>query len=290
MREFAEKVAVVTGAASGIGRALAQKLAAQKMKLAVADVDEAGLEETAELLRAAGAEVLPVRTDVTLQESVDALADRCFAEFGAVHVLCNNAGVLASGLSWEMPVDDYRWVLGVNTYGVIHGVRSFVPRMLAQDCEGHIVNTASMAAVTSLPFTSVYHMSKHAVLAFSESLYHELTQTGTKLRVSVLCPELVKTSIDTSERSRPAHLASSDGSGAASPASKLVMKALAEGMQQGLPPEEMAERVFNAIREEKFYILSEETWRDICNTRLDDVRTGRNPTFCVPGGNVPSAE
>lgn len=282
MQEFSKKIAVVTGASSGIGRALALESARQGMRVVIADVDEAGLDETARLLEELGCPALCVPTDVTRPESVDALADAAYDRFGAVHLLCNNAGVIVGGSSWEIPIEDYQWVLGVNTFGVVHGVKSFVPRMLAQDCEGHIVNTASMAAVTSLPFTAAYHMSKHAVLALSECLYHELTLTQSKLRVSVLCPELINTGIDRSERSRPAHLAHHDPDAGPSASAALVMQALREGMQRGLDPEVMADRVFAAVRDERFYILSEESWRDICNTRLDDIRLGRNPTFRAP--------
>lgn len=282
MQEFSNKIAVVTGASSGIGRALALESARQGMRVVIADVDEAGLDETARLLEDLGSPALCVPTDVTRPESVDALADAAYERFGAVHLLCNNAGVIVGGASWEIPIEDYQWILGVNTFGVVHGVKSFVPRMLAQDCAGHMVNTASMAAVTSLPFTAAYHMSKHAVLALSECLYHELTQTQTKLRVSVLCPELINTGIHRSERSRPAHLALQDPDARQSASAALVMQALSEGMQRGLAPEVMADRVFAAVRDERFYILSEESWRDICNTRLEDIRLGRNPTFCVP--------
>jgi len=282
MRQFKGRVAVVTGAASGIGRALACESARRGMRVVVADLDEAGLEGTAGLVRELGAESLPVTTDVTRPESVDALADAAYARFGAVHLLCNNAGVIVGGSSWEVPIEDYQWVLGVNTFGVVHGARSFVPRMLAQQSEGHIVNTASMAAVTTLPFVAAYHMSKHAVLAFSECLYHELTQTQTRLGVSVLCPELVNTGIGHSERSRPVHLANPDPDAKPPASAELVIQALRQGMQRGLDPQEMADRVFAAVRDEKFYILADEGWRDLCNTRLEDIRLGRNPTFCVP--------
>jgi NAD(P)-dependent dehydrogenase (short-subunit alcohol dehydrogenase family) len=279
MREFRDRVAVVTGAASGIGRALAERLAAEGMKIVLADVEEARLREADEALRAAGARTLAVPVDVSRAEQVEDLAERAFSEFGGVHVLCNNAGVIAAGLSWEAPLSDYEWMLGVNLWGVVHGVRSFVPRMLASGEEGHVVNTASMAGVTTMPFASIYHMTKHAVVAYSECLYHELAIAGGRLSVSVLCPEVIDTRIAEAGRNRPAALQEQEP---LTPQAEVVMKTLVERTHTGLPPERMAERVLQAIRDERFYILSEDAWRRACNLRLDDVREGRNPTFAPP--------
>src|SRR5262249_14844944 len=163
----------VTGGASGIGRALAETFGREAMKVVLADVESGALAAAARELGASGVDVLAVETDVTRPADVDRLAERTLARFGAVHVVCNNAGVSAGGLSWSAPLEDYQWMLGVNMWGVIHGVRTFVPIMLRQGDEGHVVNTASMAAVTALPYAAAYHMSKHAVLALSEVLYHE---------------------------------------------------------------------------------------------------------------------
>ena len=283
MKELREKVAVVTGAASGIGEALAERFAEEGMKLVLADVDGAGLEDLAKRLEARGCETLVVPTDVSRPEEVDALADKAFEAFGQVHVVCNNAGVFSAGSSWETPLEDYQWVLGVNTFGVIHGVRSFVPRLIAQDSEAHVVNTASMAGVTSMPFVAAYNMSKHAVVAMSEVLYHELSLTQSKVKVSLLCPEAIATRIDDAERCRPEQYRGEEDA-AANPAKESVLGALSATVRDGLPPSVMADRVVNAIREERFYILSDEKdWRRACNTRLDDVREGRNPTFAPPG-------
>lgn len=283
MNEFEDKVAVVTGAASGIGRALAEKFAAAGCRLMLADMDDAGLEETRALAEKHGVKVEVRHCDVSRQESVDALADASFEGFGAVDILCNNAGVLSGGLCWEVDIKDYEWQLGVNTFGVVHGVRSFVPRMIAQDTPGHVVNTASMAALTTMPFAGAYHMSKHAVLAFSECLYHEMKVTQSKLGVSVLCPELIDTGIAKSERVRPESYKNSDGAPPITESGKLVVGALADGMaKSGLDPSVMADRVFDAIQQDRFYILAEDSWRDACNTRLEDIRLGRNPTFSPP--------
>lgn len=281
MQDFTDKTAVVTGAASGIGRALALKFAGAGCKVVAADVDAAGLEETRKQVEATGADVITTHCDVTRQDALDACADAAYEAFGAVHILCNNAGVLAGGTCWELPVEDYQWQLAVNTLGPIHGVRSFVPRMLAQETEGHIVNTASMAALTSMPLSGAYCLSKHACLAFTESLYHELKET--KLGVSALCPELINTGIAKSERVRPEGYQHRDKDYVVSAAGKMVVEALATGMRDGgLDPSVMADRVYDAIREDRFYILAEDAWRDACNQRLDDIRLGRNPTFTPP--------
>jgi NAD(P)-dependent dehydrogenase (short-subunit alcohol dehydrogenase family) len=277
---FAGKVAVVTGAASGIGLALCRAFGDQGMKVVLADVQADALEGARSALEKRGVEALAVRTDVSRADDVRNLAERTLDAFGGVHVVCNNAGVFAAGLSWESPVEDYEWVLGVNLWGVIHGVRSFVPILLAQGGEGHIVNTASMAALTSMPYSAAYCMSKHAVLALSESLYHELRQRQAKIGVSALCPEVIATNIHRSERNRPEHLRAKDESG--SPERDMVQKALDDTLHLGVPPDVIAERVLRGIRENRFYILAEDAWLDTCHARLDDIREGRNPTFAPP--------
>jgi NAD(P)-dependent dehydrogenase (short-subunit alcohol dehydrogenase family) len=273
-------VAVVTGAASGIGRALAARFAAEGMKVVLADVEPGALAAAARELAAGGCETLAVETDVARADQVEALARRTLDAFGAVHIVCNNAGVFTGGPCWEAPLADYDWVLGVNLWGVIHGIRSFVPILLAQGGEGHVVNTASMAALTTLPYAGIYHLSKHAVLALSECLHHELALRGSQVRVSALCPELVATRIDAAERNRPAHLRSEAGAG---PERELVRQAIAAGVAQGTPPATIADRVLDAIREERFYVLSHDSWRRSSEVRAEDIRLARNPTLAPPG-------
>lgn len=281
MDKLTGRVAVVTGGASGIGRALAEMFGREGMKVVLADVEGGPLAETVRSLTDRGVEALGVETDVTKPEQVDRLAQRTLETFGGVHVVCNNAGVFAGGLCWSQPLEDYQWVLGVNMWGVIHGIRTFVPIMLERGDEGHVVNTASMAALTANPYAAAYHMSKHAVLALSEVLYHELRGLGAKIGVSALCPEAVATHIDDAERNRPAALRVKHPLPA--PDVELVNGAIRAAVAGGIPTEIIAARVLNAIREERFYVLSDaDAWRRSCESRLDDIRLVRNPTFVPP--------
>jgi len=284
VRELRDRVAVVTGAAGGIGRALAEAFAAEGMAVVLADLDGGALREVERALASAGARALAVPTDVARADQVSALAERALAAFGAVHVVCNNAGVFAAGPSWQAPLSDYEWVLGVNLFGVIHGIRTFVPILLDQKVEAHVVNTASMAALTSMPLTAAYTASKHAVLAVSETLYHELRGRGAPIGVSALCPEAVATGIGHSERVRPPHLRRKAGEGEG-PEFALVEQAIRGAIAQGTPPGQIAARVLRAIREDRFYVLPErdDPWLGACDARLEDVRTRRNPTLAVPG-------
>jgi len=284
MDELDGKVAVVTGAASGIGRAMSERLAREGMRLSLADVESRALEEAASALRAHGTEVTTSLTDVSQADAVQSLAERTLEAYGAVHVVCNNAGVFAGGLSWEAPLSDYEWILGVNTWGLIHGIRSFVPILLRQGQPAHVVNTASMAAVTAGPLSGAYFMSKHAVLALSETLYFELQQRDVPIGVSVVCPELVDTRIGDAQRNRPEHLSRKDQA-PASPERDLVEDAIRQATATGIDPSEIAERAVAAIREDRFYVLAPEgnPWRDACHRRLDDIRLARNPSAGPPG-------
>ena len=185
MRDVVGKVAVVTGGASGIGRGMAEVFGATGMKLVIADVDEARAAETARALEATGVEVVSVRTDVANQAEVDALARRALDAFGAVHVVCNNAGVAYGGLpTWESTLDDWKWVVGVNLMGVVHGVRTFTPILIEQG-EGHIVNTASIAGLITSAGNALYGVTKHGVVALSEALFNELAALASNVHVSV---------------------------------------------------------------------------------------------------------
>jgi NAD(P)-dependent dehydrogenase (short-subunit alcohol dehydrogenase family) len=279
MKDFKSRVAVITGAASGIGRALAERCAREGMKVVLADVEPGALAEAEANLQAGGGTALAVRTDVSQAKDVEALAQKTLEAFGAVHLLCNNAGVATSGtVVWESSLTDWEWVIGVNLWSVIHGVRTFVPIMLAQDTECHIVNTASMSGLISFPRGSVYAETKHGVVTLSETLHHELAERGGKVKVSVLCPGLVKTRIMDCARNRPERLAATAPMG---PVEAAGWETLRQQLQTGMPPAQVADAVFQAIREERFYILTHPAGKDWIRARLEDILQERNP---IPPG------
>jgi NAD(P)-dependent dehydrogenase (short-subunit alcohol dehydrogenase family) len=275
MKDFKGRVAVITGAASGIGRALAERCAHEGMKLVLADVEPGPLAEVEANLQAGGSTALAVRADVSQAKDVEALAQQTLEAFGAVHLLCNNAGVATSGTVWESSLTDWEWVIGVNLWGVIHGVRTFAPIMLAQDTECHIVNTASVSGLVSFPRSSIYAVTKHGVVALSEVLHRDLAERGGKVKVSVLCPGLVKTQIVDCARNRPERLAAT---APLDPVAAAGWETLRQQMQTATPPAQVADAVFQAIREERFYILTHPEGKDWIRTRLEDILQERNPT------------
>ena len=279
MQDFDGKVAVVTGAASGIGLGLARRFAAEGMKVVLGDVEKGALETAVSELQASGAEVEGVVTDVTDPAQVQALADAAMSRFGAVHVVCSNAGVGGGGLSWEVPLTTWEWVIGVNLWGVIHGVRTFAPLLIGQP-EGHIVNTASVAGLVAAPFMGPYNASKHAVVGLSETLHHELAMMAPHVKVSVLCPGWVNTNIADSGRNRPVHLQSDesvDGAGS---------EMLRQFLEQGMSPDVVAGKVFEAIRAEQFWILTHDDeadfWVGAANRRIRSLETRSNPELGLP--------
>ena len=275
MQGLRDKVAVVTGGASGIGRALVDRFAADGMKVVVADVDPGALETTAREVGARGADVLAVRTDVSKPGDVEALARATLGRFGKVHVLCNNAGVSVGGPMWEHTLDDWQWVLGVNLWGVIHGIRTFVPIMLRQGEPAHVVNTASLAGLSSNPFLGVYNATKHAVVTLSETLAQELAALAAPVKVSVLCPGFVRTGIADSHRNRPAEFA--DGADRLRP--EAFEQAIRAAIADGLPPSDVAGLVAKAIREERFYVLPHpELTKTRVRARMEGILEGRTPT------------
>jgi len=282
MKEFKDKVAVVTGSASGIGRGLAERSAREGMKVVLADVEEQALAQAEKEMKAAGASVLTVLTDVSKASDVAALAQKTLDTFGGVHLLCNNAGVSAGGLLWESTQADWEWVMGVNLWGVINGVRTFTPIMLEQDTQCHIVNTASMAGLISSSGNGIYAVTKHGVVALSETLYHQLAQVGANVNVSVLCPGLINTQIMDCARNRPAGLQND-------PAVEMKIRETPEyqaaeemmrlALAGGMPPIEVADCVFNAVIEEKFYILANaDPFKPMALLRMEDVVQEPNPT------------
>lgn len=279
MKDFRGKVAVITGGASGIGRAMAERFAAEGMKIVIADIEQSMLDKTSEEIRAKNADVMAIRVDVSKADEMDALCIKAYEAFGKVHVLCNNAGVGIAGLSWQHSLHDWEWVMGVNLWGVIHGIRLFVPKMLAQNEEGHVINTASMAGLISGPTTAIYGVTKHAVVTLSETLHHEFKLTQSKLRCSVLCPAWVKTGIAESERNRPEALTVAPAKQLKSPIGEATREMVKKLIGVGLTPEQVAERVFEAVRDEKFYILTHPEWKDRIKVRMEDILAEREPTY-----------
>jgi len=281
MNDFHGKVAVITGAGSGFGREFARIGAGLGMKLVLADVQADALAAMQAELEAQGTQVLARVVDVADGARVEALAEAATQAFGPIHLLFNNAGVAASGLLWESSERDWQWALGVNLWGVIHGVRAFVPRMLEAakadpDYRGHVVNTASMAGLLNPPASGVYNVSKHAVVALSETLHHDLGLVSDQVHASVLCPYFVPTGIHQSQRNRPDELAN-----AAPPtrsqqvAQAMVDKAVTSGR---ISAEQVARMTFDAIREQRFYIVSHPQALDGVRLRADDILALRNPT------------
>lgn len=275
MKNLRGKTAVVTGGSSGLGRAMALAFAREGMQVAVADIAQAGLNAVVSELAALGVRAIGVRTDVSKAEEVDALAARVLEEFGGVHVVCNNAGISPLGAAWENTRADWAWILGVNLWGVIHGVRAFTPLLIDQD-EGHIVNTASVAGLINPPGSAMYNVSKHAVVALTETLFHDLGERGSKVGCSVLCPAYVPTGIANPERSRPAEFANParDKSATQRAKEEMLKKAVRSGR---LSAEDIGAAVLEAIKTDRFYILTHPRINGAIRARMDDILEGRPP-------------
>ena len=277
METFQDKVAVITGGGSGLGLAMARRFAREGMRLVLADVQADALAGAVAEFEAAGTPVLGVRCDVSRQADVDALRDAALDRFGKVHVLCNNAGVAPGGLAWESTLEDWQWCLGVNVYGVIHGLRSFVPQLIAQNEPAHIVNTASVAGLLSPPGMAIYCVSKHAVVTLTECLHHDLASKTDLVKASVLCPAYVPTGISDSERNRPAELRNAPRE--PTPDDLAREEALRHAVKSGrITADDVAERVFEAVRDERFYILTHQKIKGAIETRMQDILLERAPT------------
>ena len=280
IKDFAGKTAVLTGAGSGFGLECARIGARLGMRLVLADVQQDALDRAAAEMQAAGAQVLAQQVDVSDATQMEHLAQRVQERFGAPHFVFNNAGVGAGGLIWENTVQDWRWVLGVNLWGVIHGVRLFTPMMLeaAQkdpSYRGHIVNTASMAGLLNPPNMGVYNVSKHAVVSLSETLYQDLSLVTDQVGASVLCPFFVPTGIQHSERNRPGELAAAQPTRSQLIGQAMTDKAVGSGK---VTAAEVAQLVFDAVAAGQFYIYSHPKAIASVQTRLEDVMQARNPT------------
>ena len=277
MKEFNDKVAVVTGAASGIGQAIARRCALEGMRVVLADIEEATLSQTALEFKSAGANIHSVVTDVSKIGDVEELAQRTLEAFGAVHVLCNNAGVGAGSTAWETTNHDWAWTLNVNLWGVLHGIHAFLPIMIAQEEESHIINTSSIAGLLPYHGVAPYHVSKHAVVAFSEKLFYDLGENQGKIKVSVLCPGWVQTRILESERNRQLEFQNNLAEIVITPEMEATLREFQEAVENGLSPDVVADTVFQAVHNNRFYILTHPEFTPIVEARLNAITMGMNP-------------
>ncbi len=282
MQDLKGKVAVVTGAASGIGFGLVNRFARAGMKVVMADVEQPALDGAAASLKRQNHDVIAVLTDVSKPEAVQALAEKTLETYGKVHILCNNAGVggLFTVPMWETTIKDWQWTLGVNLWGPVNGIRTFVPIMLRQDEEAHIVNTASIAGIT--PGSRIYGVTKHGVVALSEALNTNLRQIDSKIGVSVFCPNRVKTKMPFAYRNRPPELLD-EASAPPPPAEREASERLFKNSEEhGMEPGDAANLVLNAIRENQFWILTSDESHEVIRNRAEDIIERRNPTLRPP--------
>jgi len=285
MELSAGRIAVVTGAAGGIGRALADRFASAGMHVVLADVDEEGLAVTAASVTGQGVEALVVPTDVSVEGAVQALATATVERFDRVHVVCNNAGVATQADPWFGPLSAWEWVMGVNLWGVIHGIRAFLPYLVTEG-EGHIVNTASIAGL--LPgLTPSYDATKHAVVALTEDLYTTLTAMGVPVGVSVLCPGWVQSGIMDAERNWPAHLGDPPPQAFAS---EIVTNHVRRAVAEGLPAATVADLVADAIAEERFWVFPHPEFVDVAELRWRTIVEGQNPAGLADVPGLPPSE
>jgi|EndMetStandDraft_4_1072995.scaffolds.fasta_scaffold218212_2 NAD(P)-dependent dehydrogenase (short-subunit alcohol dehydrogenase family) len=276
MQELTGKVAVITGGGSGIGRALARRFAAEGMKVVLADRDEVKMRSVEVELSEQGTEVLPVVVDTSIEADLQRLADETMRRFGGAHVLCNNAGVVGKGDAWRSPMSSWEWVIGINLYGVIHGIRAFLPIMEDQG-EGHIVNTASMAGLVAVPGAAPYNVTKSGVVALSEGLFLELAATGSPVKVSALCPGFVNTPLLTDQQWTD-RLGADPGE-AQTPMAQMMREIFRQGLDEGIDANDVAEQVVAAIRAERFWILTHADMRHIPVERMQRAAAQENPAL-----------
>jgi len=277
MQDFQGKTAVITGAAAGIGKAIAERCAKEGMKIVISGINLENIQPLEAQLKSEGTEVLAIRADVSKREDIYNLADAAFETFGAVHLLVNNAGVGAGPTIWESTWNDWEWVIDVNLWGVINGLKIFIPRMLEQETEGHVLNLASMAGLLPYHTSAPYMVTKHAVVALTEQLQFSLTQRGSKLTTSVLCPGWVKTRIMESERNRPSEFKNKDPEKPLTPTEEAALKGMMAAVESGISPEAVADQTFQSIRDEKFYILTHPEYIPLMRVAFDNTIKGLKP-------------
>lgn len=283
MKDFHGKVAVITGAASGIGRGMAEAFVEAGMKVVLADIEVEALEATTRALRGAGADVHAVPTDVSKAEDIDQLAKKTLSKYGVVHVVCNNAGVgMRANSSWEASLDDWNWILGVNLLSVVYGHRTFVPILIEQKAEGHIVNTASFAGLVP-GAGAAYAVTKAGVVALSETTYFELQRNAPHVGISVLCPAFVDTNIMQAQRNRPAGLEDSPPL-AQTPEVQIYRDWFEGQLKRGLSPRAVADKVITALRDRQFYILTHPDFTPVFEARAKRIAAAENPQLTPPPG------
>ena len=284
MQDFAGKVAVITGAASGIGKALTEKCLAEGMHVVMADIEEAVLNETAAQLQATtNNQVLPVVTNVAMEAELQNVRDQAVEALGGVHVLFNNAGVGGGGNAWSSTQKDWDWVMGVNLWSVIYGLRVFVPQMISQNEPCHVVNTASVAGILGGTTNALYSVTKHGVVALTENLLVDLQAEGAQVGCSVLCPGFVNTNIFNSGRNRPAALTNEAAPPAPTAEDEQRMAMFQEILRQGMQPPQIAEIVFDGIRADRLYILTHDHFDAMIRARTEHIINGTNPVMGEAG-------
>ena len=281
MGDFEGKIAVITGAASGIGRAIAHTCAQERMKIVLADIDEKALYNLENELALTGIELLALTIDVSKKEDILRLADLTIETFGRVDLLFNNAGVESGSLLWNTPIEEWEWVLNVNLWGVIHAIRVFIPLMLKQPKKCYIINTASRVGLESGPGMGSYRISKHALVSLSETLYHELKLVNSNIQVSVLCPGYVQTQLYNSHRNAPEQVNQNKSNGLI-PIESMIERMNMNAMINGMAPNDIAAAAFEGIRNGDFYILTDSDSKNSVQQRMDDILHDRMPTAYLP--------